>query len=341
MGDSGWKRLHYKLFDMQSLDNFSIEPRYTITLENSNLPAGIDSFWVMLKSSSGTVEGKLFLQKNLTKLVIFEPGFPGGGSTQFEQLWLDSVLADGYSVFLARHSGTLVQGKYAGDYINCPQRQNLQPSGGLLVLGTRRDSTIADWLTEPLIALEVLSTHFSEIVLCGHSFGPLALIKSLQRFVVSQPKLAEKIYRVVSLSGSIGRVRNYESSILKIWHDHLNTDWARERVLIGDANLNTVIFGRAHEEINKNARTIPEQISFIAVVPCGDTENSVDEIVNPWESVDFINSLGRGYLIVDKLEWGDKSAGRMVHDMEALQVKDLLNFLSKNWSPVSQISVIS
>jgi len=203
---------------LQDLLKISVEPDFVIKLGNPYPSISIQSFWVMLKSKTGTVEGKLFLQNDTSKLVIFEPGFPGGGSTQFEQLWLEKILQNGYSVFLARHGGTLIQGKYSKPYINCTKRQELQTVNGLKVLGNKQDNTIADWLIEPLVAMEVLAPHFSEIVLCGHSFGPLALIYSLLKFVKEEPELASKIYRIVSLSGSIGRVRSYDNSIPGLTH---------------------------------------------------------------------------------------------------------------------------
>jgi len=129
-------------------------------------------------------------------------------------------------------------------------------------------------------------------------------------------------------------------AILKIWHDHLNTEWARERVQVGDAKANTDIFGDAHKVVNNKASIIPNDITFIAVTPYGDTENSTDEIVKPMESIDFINSLGRGYFVVDKTERGDKKSGRMAHDMEVLTADMLLKLISKNWLPQNQITTI-
>ncbi|MCL5004151.1 MAG: hypothetical protein M1352_02685 [Patescibacteria group bacterium] len=327
--------------ELHNLIKISVEPNFVIRLVGPN--PSIKSFWVMLKSKTSVVEGKLFLQNSRTKLVIFEPGFPGGGSTQFEKLWLRKTLEKGYSVFLARHGGTIINGKFSSRYLNCPERQELEIANrvnGLSVLGNKKEYNIADWLIEPLTAMKILVPHFSDVVLCGHSFGPLALIYSLIRFVEEEPRLSRKIYRVVSLSGSIGKIRSYDNSILKVWQDHLNTEWARERVQVGDHKRNTDIFEEAHKAVNDNVSIIPKDVTLIAVVPYGDTENSIDEIVNPMESIDFINSLGRGYFIVDKTEWGDKKTGRMTHDMEALTSDTLVKLLSKDWIPESRITTI-
>lgn len=322
--------------DYQFLKNIldiSIEPKFTIKLK--------DSYWVMLKSRNGVVEGKLYLPTNkLTKLVVFEPGFPGGGSTQFENLWLEKLLQNDFSIFLARHNGTIINGKYSDGYLNCPERQELSKNVGFDVLGNKKINTLSDWLIEPLVALSVLSPHFSQITLCGHSFGPLALIYSLIKFAEKNPKMTKKVHRVVSLSGSIGIIRSEKDPIIKIWHDHLNTKWARDRVKIGDARKSTSIFKKAHIDINKHASKIPEKIDFVGVSPMGDTQKSFDEIVHPLETIDFITSLGRGYFIVDKNEWGDKKTGRMAHDMEALSADMILKLVSTDWLPNNNISAI-
>ena len=306
--------------------------------DNENLAK---SHWITLQTKSGTVEGKIFLPlKETDRLILFEPGFPGGGSTQFEQLWLTKILENGYAVFLARHSGTLINGKYSSGYLNCEERQEIGKKLNQVVLGSKSENSITDWLNEPLVALESLAKYFSEITLCGHSFGPLALINSLVKYAINEPEMCKRINRVVSLSGSLGRFRTDNHPFLKVWYDHLNTDWARERVQIGDAKPNTDIFYRAHIDIHKNISKIPNHIQFIAAVSWGDTQVSTDEIVQPIESLDFISSLGKGYLIIDKKEFGDEKVGRMAHDMEALTGNDLLNFVSKNWLPKSQISIL-
>jgi hypothetical protein len=311
----------------------------TITLKDNKDIA--NAFWVTLQTKSGAVEGKIYLPlKGAEKLVLFEPGFPGGGSTQFEKLWLKKLLQNNYAVFLARHGGTLVNGEYSSGYLNCVERQEVGRKLGQKVLGIKAEHSITDWLNEPLIALEVLAPHFSEITLCGHSFGPLALMHSFIKYAKAEPEMCKKVNRIVSLSGFLGMFREDNHPFLKVWYDHLNTEWARERVEIGDAKINTDIFYRAHTDINKNASSIPGNIEFIAVVSWGDTQISTDEIVQPIESLDFITSLGRGYLVIDKKEWGDKKIGRMAHDMEALTADDLLNLVSENWLPKSQISII-
>ena len=324
--------------NINQLTKLATKDKFIPLEENKNIAK---SYWLMLQTESGAVEGKIHFQiKETNKLVIFEPGFPGGGSTQFEELWLEKLLQEGYAVFLARHCGTLINGKFSNGYLNCVKRQELGKRLNEEVLGSKPENSITDWLNEPLVALEKLVSQFSQVTLCGHSFGPLALIHSLIRYVKSEPSESKKINRIVSLSGSLGRFRGNDHPFLKVWYDHLNTEWARERVQIGDAKLNTDIFNEAHTFVNKNASQIPGHIEFIATVPWGDTLETSDEIVHPIESLDFITSLGRGYLIVDKKEYGDSKTGRMAHDMESLSDNNVFRFVSEKWLPESQITVL-
>jgi len=306
----------------------------TIKLSNS-------SYWVTLDSKSGSVEGKIhFPSKVSEKLVIFEPGFPGGGSTQFEQLWLDKVIKNGFTVFLIRHSGTIINGKFSNNYLNCPQRQKQALKSGQKLLGIKKSVTISDWLIEPKIAIETLGSYFKEIYLVGHSFGPLALIYSLIDLSSENSGLVRKIVRVISLAGAIGRARGKTDPKLKIWHDHLDTDWARERVMIGPAKKNTDIFAKTHNKIHDLVYKFPSHIEFIGVTPLGDKAGTLDDLVQSIETVEFIASLGRGHLILDKIEFSDDKSGRMAHDMENLKAETLIKYLDKNWLPKQQISVL-
>ncbi len=300
------------------------------------------SFWVTLRSKKDAVEGKIYFPKNKShKLIIFEPGFPGGGSTQFEELWLDKVLENGFTVFLVRHSGTIINGKFSANYLNCPQRQKQAKEKDQKIIGIKKSPTISDWLIEPKIAIETLGPYFKEIYLVGHSFGPLALAYSLIDLNTENSTLARKIVRLISLAGAIGRARGKDDAKLKIWHDHLDTDWAKERVLIGFANKNTDIFARAHNKIHDQVHKFPKHTEFIGATPCGDKAGTIDDLVQPQETVEFIASLGKGYLILDKTQYSDAKSGRMAHDMENLKPQTLVKFLDKNWLPRQQVTTLS
>ena len=87
------------------------------------LPGDKNSSWITLKSESGYVEGKLH-RSGGQQLIIFEPGFPGDGSTRLEKLWLKKLLENNFTVFAARHNGTIINCEYSDNYLNFPEKQN-------------------------------------------------------------------------------------------------------------------------------------------------------------------------------------------------------------------------
>src|SRR4030042_4226084 len=163
-------------------------------IELSDTP---NSKWIVLKSESGFVEGKLHYPKHRDrqKLIIFEPGFPGDASSRLEKLWLDDLLKNNFTVFAVRHNGTIINGKHSNCYLNCPEKQEWAKKHNQLLLGKNDFYSIADWLIEPLIALEALGDMFDSIYLIGHSFGGLAIYYSLIEFTKRQPSQARKVRR--------------------------------------------------------------------------------------------------------------------------------------------------
>lgn len=300
-----------------------------------------DSYWVTLKNNTGTVEGKIHLpHKKTDTLLIFEPGFPGGGSGYFEEVMLNQVLKDGYAALFIRHVGTIINGKHSAGYIVCKEKQRQAKEKGQEVLGTKRDHTIVDWLVEPKVALEVLAPHYEKVVLTGHSFGPLAAFSSLIDVNKEKPQLAKKVKRFISMSGTLGIVRDPKGQILSQWKEYLNKDWSKERVLIGDTKYNVQKLHETYDKIHKEVGVFPIHTQFIAIHTWGDKKNTTDELVHVVESLDIITSLGRGYLIVDKTEYGTENMERIAHDMENLKPELFSKLVNLDWLPDTQISIL-
>ncbi|MFC1625882.1 hypothetical protein ACFL1Q_02490 [Patescibacteria group bacterium] len=299
------------------------------------------SYWVTLTNKTGTAEGKIHIpHKNNDTLMIFEPGFPGGGSGYFEELLLEQVLKDGISAFVIRHVGTIINGEHSDSYIVCKEKQTSASKKNQIVTGTKKSHTITDWLVEPKIALEILAPHYNKIIFVGHSFGPLAGFTSLIDFVEEVPKYAKRIKRFISMAGTLGIARDPEGRMLSQWEEYLEKDWSKERVLIGDTIQNKEILHKAYQKVHKNTDKFPDHIDFIAIHPWGDEKYTTDELVPIEESLDIITSLERGFLIVDKLEVGDENQERIAHDMQNLKPAFFSKVMNLEWLPKSQISVL-
>src|SRR3989344_2268194 len=290
------------------------------------LPGEKNSSWITLKSESGYVEGKLH-RSGGQQLIIFEPGFPGDGSTRLEKLWLDKLLKNNFTVFATRHSGTIINGEYSDIYLNCPKKQEWAKEHKQLLLGKKDSYTIADWLIEPLIALEALEDQFDAIYLVGHSFGGLAIFYSLIEFAKKRPDKAQKVQRLISLAGTSGKVEDENDPILRQWSDYLRRGATNERVLVGDPDDNLAILKDAYAKIHLESNLIPQSTEIICVM----VKN--DELVNVNEAEEIIDTLGRGYLIIDNNEVADEKTGRLAHDMDNLPPEKFLNFVNIAWKP--------
>ncbi len=299
------------------------------------------SYWVTLTNKTGATEGKIHIPyKNNSILMIFEPGFPGGGSGYFEELLLKQVLKDGITAFIIRHVGTIINGEHSDSYVVCKEKQTLASKNNQLVIGTKKTHTIADWLVEPKIALEILAPHYDNIIFVGHSFGSLAGFTSLIDFVKETPKHAKKIKRFISMAGTLGIARDPKGRMLSQWEEYLEKDWSKKRVLIGNTTQNIETLYKAYQKVHKNVDKFPVHIDFIAIHPWGDEKYTTDELVPIEESLDIITSLGRGFLIVDKLEIGDEKQERIAHDMQNLKPRFFSKVMDLGWLPESQISVL-
>ncbi len=293
--------------------------------------------WLDLHGSKQNLEGKLFGSRKGKELVIFQPGFPGGAARDLEEWHLPGLLTRNRSIFTVRHNGTILDGKHTSYYINCPERLEQASVEKEHVLG-KEQATLSTWLEEPLVALEALSRDFETIILAGHSFGCLSLAWCL---VTADKALFEKVSKVILLAGSLGRIRSgkLDDPVLQDWRHHLDTDWIRERVEIGsvDANLKTLFKANTtiHDEINKFPAIDP-----ILLHPWGDTPDSVDERIHIQESLDFIVSLGRGYLIVDKTQKPDAEKGAAVHDLPMLKTSYLSKLLEPDYKPESRLTAL-
>ena len=319
----------------KQLEKFSaIVPESVIKLSD-------ESYWVGLRTKSGSVEGKLYLptQPNGTVL-LFEPGFPGDGSARLDRLWAKGLVESGFTVFAARHNGTIINGEYSNNYLNCPKKQEKAKTDGQEILGENDDPTIADWLKEPLVALEAFASSHQEVYLAGHSFGTLATLSSIVDFVKDNPELVSRIKRFVSLAGTAGRYRGDNESPMKGWSGEVDNDVVRKKVRIGDKEANLEALKDAYLKIHAQADTFPEDMQFIFVSPWGDKSGTTDELVHPIEAVDMIVSLRKGFLILDRTQQADEASGKLAHDMDNLKPETLVRFLSKDWLPKTQISTL-
>jgi pimeloyl-ACP methyl ester carboxylesterase len=309
---------------------------------DSVLPLSHHSWWITLKpsqpSEAGALEGKLHLPaEKATRLIIFQPGFPGGASTDFERLHVKTLLASGYAVFAGRHRGTILNGKHSDYYINCAERQQKALADKQYILGNKA-CALHDWLDEPILALDSLGGAFEEIVLIGHSFGGLAVMLSSTKIFRHKLKHYAKIKKIISLAGVGGRLRNSDDQTLLRWSEFIKSDWgATDRIETIDEYKNIEGISKAHVEVHKFADSIPASVAVICLSAHGDEKDAVDELIPVQEALDMIVSIGHGTLIIDKTQKPDPDSGKLAHELENLKSTDLLRLIDLSWKPDRQI----
>lgn len=315
--------------------------RFNAIVPESVIKLSSESYWVGLRTKSGSVEGKLYLpQQPNGSVLLFEPGFPGDGSTRLDQLWASSLVENGYTIFAARHNGTIINGQYSNTYLNCPERQEPAKTKGQEILGEKDNPTIADWIKEPLVMMEAFASSHQEVILAGHSFGALATLSSLMDFAKQNPELAGRIKRFVSLAGTVGRFRSDDEAPMKGWGEYVDTNANRTKVRIGDKDENLKTLRDTYVKIHEQTTLLPENIDFLFVVPWGNEKGTTDELVPPVEALDMLATLGKGYFILDQKEKADEASGRLAHDMDNLKPETLVQLLDKDWHPQNQVSTI-
>ncbi len=311
--------------------------KYGIVVESIlPLQEKANTFWLKVMSAHGIVEGKLHLpDKPSEKLFVFQPGFPGRGAADFEALHLKRFLEEGHVVFTPRHNGSRLTGKFSDRYISCPERQELAKRNGQDAIGVNPISPLSIWLDEPRTNMEVLSPCFSETVFYGHSFGGLATMHSACNYF--EDNGPGSIKRLVIMAGATGRIRSQADHIVKMWSEHLDTEYIRERVVIGDAAKNLETLKAAYQAIHNNASKIPAAVDIIFLHPWGDTADSIDELIGVNEPLEMILSLGRGTLIIDTTQKANAALEQLAHDMVDLSTEAMLKISDPHWQPASQI----
>lgn len=312
---------------------------YNIPAENTlKLAERPNSYWITLTSEAGRVEGKLHLPVEKTeKLFVFQPGFPGRGSADLEQIHLDKLLASGLAVFTPRHNGSLLTGQHSDRYIFCKERQELAANENQKAIGA--DVVPLDqWLVEPLVGMQVLTPAFAESVIWGHSFGGLATMYSAAKYFATKPK--HNIKRLVSMAGATGRIRSEDSKIMQMWSKHLDSEWVKERVSIGDTAANLKHLKDGYTSIHDEASHIPPDVDIVFLHPWGESADSIDELIGVNEPLELLLSLGRGTLIVDMTQKADAAKEQLAHDMVDLSTEAMQQIIASDFKAPKQIMTL-
>ncbi len=290
----------------------------------------------MLQQEERVVEGALYRSPcaslSSNGMVIVTPGLPGDGVIRMEEHHLFSLLAEGYGVYIIRHSG-LVVNESTRQMVHNERRMQ-----GQLVIG-KENATLEDWLAEPRLAME----HFSDqpLYLVSHSFGSLAqavsLIELTKKYSSSENPVRQ-LQKWISLAGVTYNIDDYKKHYASSWgrffREVMPLYYSTGRS--GDDNLRGL--ESAFSLLSDGLSVVPfsETSGIVSVHPKGDQYVGIDAGVN------LQRQIGRVLLVHDNTAPTEVDRNLVdAHDFSHLQSAVLLDFLRLDSSECIGSKVLS
>lgn len=234
-----------------------------------------DIVWTRFPTPEGTtyppVEGKVYVPKNPNgRLIIFAPGSPGGDGGTFERKHAKVLVENGNTLITIRHNGQGIGVEKTQTVFNAPQRIEMMERSGQQYLGqgTAADKPKGyDWrdvTTEPLTPLLDTQGKFDDIVLIGHSMGGASMFRSVGILAESRPEVAQKIKKIVSLAGYLGKG---EEASQRFWH---GTKFPFEELVsaeLEDARGDRVHYNQDREAFATSIKTLAQEMNGLEIPP--------------------------------------------------------------------------
>lgn len=231
-------------------------------------------------------------------LILFCPGFPGGGASLFEQRHASQIIAENFVLAVLRHNGTFLDGAFAEEMLNSSQFPKAVPSALDRWIGGK-PARFADWLMEPQTVLEDIATAFTNIYLIGHSFGCLAALNALANLNENGHPAMGRVKSCLCLAPALGTLEGDDANnVMHLWGDDaLNDPSVLERVDLADGpEFARAILREVYETLPDRVVALPPQLDLIFV------QVAHDEIVREKDVRNFMTACGRGRFVLDEID---------------------------------------
>ena len=280
--------------------------------------------WKHFTSNGRKAEGRLIhAPQESGDLILFCPGFPGGGATLFEQRFAELLQKEEYSLFMLRHNGTRLDSDTADFMLNRRQFPKAVPfhDGSFIGGGS---SSVAEWLTEPQTILETLGAEYTNITVIGHSFGAVAALKSLINLNQISHRILERVQRCILLAPAVGLLREHEEDVMDtIWQpDLIASEMVTERVALNAPEYILQDLRNVYTGLGDDAKQLPADIKKIFV------HVERDEYVRHEDVEEFAHYIDPdSVFVVDKFERHDPRHGLDAHDMPNFPQQSMLDLI--------------
>jgi len=288
--------------------------------------------WKHFKFENRTAEGRMIHSPTPSgQLVIYVPGFPGGGATLFENHFSDFLKDQQYNLVVIRHNGTRLNGDFSDDFLNREKFPKAIPYHDGDYIGGGSFSMM-DWILEPETVLRDIGASFSNIVVVGHSFGAVCALYSLARIAESSSSILERVRTCVCLAPAVGLLKEHGEDIMEtLWTpEFLNSSDVAEKVFLRDV-----------EEARANLRAIykdlPHQVSgLLRDVRKVFVHVERDEYLRHNDVEEFMLSCGENsQMFVDRFDRHDPRLKYDAHDMPNYPQQLLLDMIVGNYDSES------
>jgi len=250
--------------------------------------------------------------------ILFCPGFPGAGSTVFEQRHAGALTDEGFDVIVIHHKGTRINGGYAPGMINNSQRLQAAYRNRESHLGGGA-AHITDWMKEPLVVLQTVGGKYDFIHVIGNSFGALSTLWSL-----TEPDAPIANVKSLLLYAGAQGMDDGPDGIMRIWKaEYINMPRIQDKVELNPAQEIVDHFAGLYKYLPRRViDRLPESIRLTYLVV------EKDEILRLYDTEAFDLAIGRrGKIVMDTVDHAWFDAGLLAHDTPNYGTQDLLNLI--------------
>lgn len=251
--------------------------------------------------------------------ILFCPGFPGMGGTVFEQRHASALVDEGYAVYVIKHKGTKLSGALAPVLVNNASRLAQGRKINETHIGGG-PATIEEWLEEPLKALRVLHTAYSEIHVIGNSFGALSAMWSMTQGGAP----VGHVRSLLLYAGAQGTIEeDMDDSILRLWQpEFLMAARITDKVTLNDPFDIVATLKNLYAALPEQMSTLPQHIAMTYLVV------DRDELLRRADTERFQKAIGgRGKIVIDSYDHAWLEHGLLAHDTPNYKTEDLLNLI--------------
>jgi len=280
--------------------------------------------WKHFSSPSGKAEGRLIHAENPSgDLIVYVPGFPGGGATLYETHFAKFLGEQEYFQIVLRHNGTLLNGAHSDVLLNREMFRNAVPHHDGEFIG-QAPSSIAEWLVEPKVVLESIGGEYTNITLIGHSFGCLAALYSLVLMAEEGKRLIERVRSCVCMAPAIGLIKDHADDVMTtIWSEgFLSSESIWDRIALnGVENIRADLL-RAYTDLPERVSSNLQQIHKVFI------HAERDEYLKHEDVEEFMLGCGvNSQFVIDKFERHDPRMEYDAHDMPNFPQQILLDLI--------------